>query len=180
LPAEHHTRVDEHVRGCPECQRQAGEWRKTIGALDTWKVPERARPAQRFTAYARWAVAAAAVLGLGWMGGRLSVPEAATTARLRAEILPALKQELRQEFQTSLAAAIKETDDRNRTVWSNWHRPGPTRARRISRPRASINAWTDNNASIAPTSVATSRPSRWSPKRPSAPPRTSRSLPPTR
>jgi hypothetical protein len=113
LPPEQHARVDEHVRGCPECQRQAGEWHKTIGALDTWKVARRARPAQRFTTYARWAVAAATVLGLGWLGGRLSVPEAAATARLRAEILPALKQELRQEFQTSLAAAIKETDVRN-------------------------------------------------------------------
>jgi len=112
LPPEHRARLDDHVRGCPECQRQAGQCRETMGALNTWKVPRRSRPPQTFTVYARWAVAAVVVLGLGWLGGRLSAPGTAASVQLRAELLPALKQEVRQEFQTELAAAIQAADQR--------------------------------------------------------------------
>ena len=112
LPPDHRARLDDHIRGCAECQRQAGQWRETMSTLDTWKVPRRSRPAQTFTGYARWAVAAAAVLGIGWLGGSLSVPDSATDARLRAELLPALKQEVRQEYEARLAAAIRASDER--------------------------------------------------------------------
>jgi len=112
LPPEHRARVDEHVRGCAECQRQTDQWRETMGALNAWKVPRQSRLVPTITVYARWAAAAAVVLGLGWLGGRFSVPEGALSARLRAELLPALKQEVRQEFQAELAAAIKASDER--------------------------------------------------------------------
>ena len=112
LPPDASAEVDDHVRACPACQRQLSAWRETQGALDAWKLPASARRIEAFPRAARWAVAAAAVLGLGWVGGRLSLPTPPDPAQLRAAMAPALKQELRQEFQAELAAAIKNTDQR--------------------------------------------------------------------
>lgn len=113
LPPDQQARLDDHVRSCPDCQRQAGAWQAAMSSLDTWRIPaRRSRSARGFRGYARWAVAAAAVLGIGWLGGSLSGSDPGASERLRAEYLPALKQELRQEFQAQLAAAIQASDDR--------------------------------------------------------------------
>lgn len=112
LPPAARAAVDDHVRACPACQHQLSAWRETQGALDAWKVPASARRTDAFPRAARWAVAAAAVLGLGWAGGRLSLPAPPDPAQLRAAMAPALKQELRQEFQAELAAAIKNSNQR--------------------------------------------------------------------
>jgi anti-sigma factor RsiW len=114
LPPDQHARLDEHLRGCPACQQQAAQWRGTMCTLDSWKVPARSTRSRSVGTYVRWAVAAAAVLSLGWLGGRLSFPNASANDRLRAELMPALKQEVRQEFQAELAAAINASDQRTR------------------------------------------------------------------
>ncbi len=109
LPPNARAEVDDHVRACPACQRQLSTWRETQGALDAWKLQASARRVEIFPRAARWAVAAVAVLGLGWVGGRLSLP---APPQLRAAMAPALKQELRQELQAELAAAINSSDQR--------------------------------------------------------------------
>jgi len=114
LPPDEHAHLDEHVRGCPVCQQQVADWRDTMRTLDRWKVPARSSRARGVGTYTRWAVAAAAVLGLGWLGGRLSLSNLSANDRLRAELLPALKQELRQEFRAELAAAVNASDQRTR------------------------------------------------------------------
>lgn len=110
LPPEQHAQLDDHIRACPDCQRQLAQWRHTQAALDAWKLPRRARPALRFTQSIRWAAAAALVLGLGWLGGRLSAPALPDARQLRAELEPALKQELQAEFQSKLSAALETAD----------------------------------------------------------------------
>lgn len=113
LPPEHQTRLDAHLRACPDCQRQLAQWRQTQSALDAWKLPRRARPVLPFTRSIRWAAAAALVLGLGWLGGRLSAPSLPDARQLRAEIEPALKQELQAEFETRLTTALQTAEERN-------------------------------------------------------------------
>lgn len=113
LPPETRARVDDHVRACPACQQQVGQWRETIAALDAWKLPRPARTARLLPAYARWAVAAAAAVGLGWLGGRFSAPAVPSAAQLTAGLVPALKAEVWQDFQTELTSAIQASDARN-------------------------------------------------------------------
>jgi predicted RNA-binding Zn ribbon-like protein len=62
--------------------------------------------------YARWAAAAAIALGAGWAGGRLSAPAGVSPEQVRAELLPALRQELRQDFETQLASSLRAADNR--------------------------------------------------------------------
>lgn len=112
LPSDARAEVDDHVRACPACQRQLSAWRETQGALDAWKLAPPARRVEALPRAARWAVAVAVVLGLGWFGGRFSVPAPPDVGQLRAALVPELKQELRQEFQADLAAAIKSSDQR--------------------------------------------------------------------
>jgi hypothetical protein len=120
LPPDARASLDAHLRACADCQRQVSQWRETLGALDAWKLPERARPAEAFTRYTRWAVAAAAVLGLGWLGGRFSAPTAPDVETLRAGLLPALRQEVRQEFQQALDASEKRTADKLVDLAQTW------------------------------------------------------------
>ncbi|MBE7499204.1 MAG: zf-HC2 domain-containing protein [Verrucomicrobiales bacterium] len=110
LPAEQHAQLDDHLRACPDCERQLAQWRQTQAALDAWKLPRRARPVRSLTVSIRWAAAAALVLGLGWLGGRLSAPPLPDARQLRAELEPALKQELQAEFQSKLSAALETAD----------------------------------------------------------------------
>jgi hypothetical protein len=113
LPPEQLTRLEEHIRACPDCQRQLSGWRQTQSALDAWELPRRARPARAFTSSIRWAAAAVLALGLGWLGGRLSAPPLPDARQLRAQLEPALKQELREEFQTQWVAALQAAEERS-------------------------------------------------------------------
>ena len=63
--------LDAHLAVCPECARQLGRWRSTMGLLDVAGVPER-KPAARvgWSGALRWAAAAVVLLGLGLALGR--------------------------------------------------------------------------------------------------------------
>ncbi len=114
LPPDTRAEVDGHLRTCPECQHRLDAWRKTQGALDVWKLATPSRHTNTLPRVARWAAAAAVVLGIGWLGGRLSAPPPPDLGQIRAALVPTLKAELRQEFQTDLATAIKASDQRTR------------------------------------------------------------------
>ena len=116
LAPEARLELDAHARECAACQEQLAEWRATMGALDSWRVRPRARRLAVFTEYARWAVAAGLVLGLGWLGGRFAAPPAPDVQRLQAELQPAVELALRGEFEarlrTELAAVEQRHEDR--------------------------------------------------------------------
>jgi hypothetical protein len=112
LAPEVRASLEEHLRGCVACQRQLTEWRETMSALDACKVRPRVRPLEVFTTSVRWAAAAALVLGLGWLGGRLAAPEVPDILRLRAEVRADLEAELRQQFATRLQAALAAAEQR--------------------------------------------------------------------
>jgi hypothetical protein len=114
LPPDRFGECRQHLETCADCRQAVEGWRATLRALDSWCVP--LRPAAR----ARWrmprlpwAAAAAGVLGAGLLLGRLSAP-APGVEQLRAVLVPALRDELRANFEdrlrTALAAANEQTD----------------------------------------------------------------------
>ena len=96
--ADHPTaqRLEAHLRECTECAREVQGWRRTMGRLDTWKVPKaersRALPVQPLA----WAAAAAIVLG-AFVAGRVTSP-GIDAAALRAELQADLSREIQQGF----------------------------------------------------------------------------------
>lgn len=105
--------LEAHARECPGCQAQLAQWRETMGALDSWRVRPRARPLTVLSDYARWALAAGLVLGLGWLGGRFAAPAAPDVQRIRAELQPAVELALRGEFEARLRAELAAADQRH-------------------------------------------------------------------
>lgn len=115
--------LKQHLETCPECQAQLSAWRDTMKALDEWQLPKtqtrrQPRPTRRF-----WRMAAAAVLvaGVGFGLGRLAAPPVDLNG-LRAQLEPALRQEITREMdarmasfqeqnQAALAALAQANDD---------------------------------------------------------------------
>ena len=77
LAAPRITEVRSHVAACSECRAAHDELRRTMTALDAWRVATRVREEQPFGFPAlRWAAAAAVVLGVGFGLGHFTAPRA--------------------------------------------------------------------------------------------------------
>jgi hypothetical protein len=89
LPPDRRRELDRHAADCPECHAQLEVWRGTAGELDRWVLPVRHAGVARTWRYARWAAAAALMIGLGFALARLTSPPATALGtvedRLRAE-----------------------------------------------------------------------------------------------
>jgi len=114
-------RLGEHLDACPDCRREVTSWRGVLGELDTYAV---AKPVRRRTwvpRLARWAVAAAVLIAVGYGLGRAPATD---VQALRAQIEPALREavarQMRAEWQADLAAAraelSREADER--ALWT--------------------------------------------------------------
>lgn len=99
LPADQRPELDQHLAACEECRAQVDEWRESMSAMDTWKLP--AAPARPRQSVARpwwqWAAAAAVVLGVGFGLGRFATPQPDLQALAR-QMEPQLRQQMKQEF----------------------------------------------------------------------------------
>ena len=103
-------RLKEHLETCEPCSEQVAAWRRTMDLLDECAEPARAaapRPI-RLGAVARWAMAAAILVLVGYVAGRVSAPGKEDTAALRADIAAA-RREVRDEV---LAQLRQEMDDK--------------------------------------------------------------------
>ena len=96
LPPERHSEVAAHLGQCAECHKLATEWCDTMEQLNSWKLPApepqpefESEPVD-FAPYIKWALAACLVIGLGFLGGRLSAP-APDAAALSAALTPELQ-----------------------------------------------------------------------------------------
>ena len=107
-----------HLRSCPSCAAQLGHWRDTTRNLDAWPLRARETHPRRLFArpFVQWAAAAMILLGAGFAAGKL-VSAAADGRRLRAEIEPVIRQQLRQEFEAkriednrAIYAALEKLD----------------------------------------------------------------------
>jgi anti-sigma factor RsiW len=101
-----------HLESCPQCRARVEEWKATQRLLDadraTLAPHSNTSPGRRvaFSLTALpWAAAIAVLLGLGFIGGRLS---GASRRELQAELVRT-RDELRAEFQTQQAEALRTT-----------------------------------------------------------------------
>src|SRR5438876_3057292 len=97
VTTEEHSNLAAHLAVCPDCKTKVDEWRVTRTHLDAWQLPAKRPGAAPGRPLVKWAAAAAIVLGLGFGMGRLaSAP--VNAEKLRAEIEPKIRQDLRLEF----------------------------------------------------------------------------------
>lgn len=110
LPPERHSEVAAHLGQCADCHKIATDWCDTMEQMDAWKLPapepeaEFEREPVDFAQLFKWALAACLVVGLGFLGGRLSAP-APDAAALSAALAPELQK-------LSAAMDAKLTEDR--------------------------------------------------------------------
>jgi anti-sigma factor ChrR (cupin superfamily) len=106
LPKSQRADLAAHLKLCPSCAAQVARWGAVQDRLDEWKLPE-AKPAWRYAAGVKWAIAAAfmiAALGIGFGAGRTS-----STKALRQEMQVALQQA--QNDNRLLLAAMQRLDE---------------------------------------------------------------------
>jgi anti-sigma factor RsiW len=107
LPAEEHSNLAAHLAVCPDCKATLSAWQAARTNLDAWQLPPKRPGVAPGRPLVKWAAAAALVLGLGFGMGRLaSAP--VNAERVRAEIEPKIRQELRLE----LAQLLRDELDR--------------------------------------------------------------------
>ena len=108
VTTEEHSSLAAHLAVCPDCKAKVGDWRSALSCLDAWQVPSKRPAIAPSRVMVRWAAAAAILLGAGFGIGRLA-SATVTAERVRAEIGPKIRQELRQEFARMLGDELNRT-----------------------------------------------------------------------
>jgi anti-sigma factor RsiW len=98
LTPEEHSSLAAHLAVCPDCKSRVGDWRAARKDLDAWQLPARPVRVRPQRPLVRWAAAAALMIGIGFGVGRFATPATANAGKIRAEIEPEIRQQLRQEF----------------------------------------------------------------------------------
>jgi len=106
LTADEHSSLAAHLAVCPDCKTRVGDWRATRKNLDAWQLPAQPSGVPFQRPLVRWAAAAALMIGIGFGVGRLATPATAEAGRIRAEIEPEIRQQLRLEFTQMLRAEL--------------------------------------------------------------------------
>jgi hypothetical protein len=96
--------LQAHLDGCPACAAQVQSWRSSMAALDSWKLPRRKAATLDFAPVAKWAVAAAVLMLMGFFLGRRGAPSASEIADLKASVA-----QLNQLVQNQSAAALSNS-----------------------------------------------------------------------
>src|SRR2546426_9295305 len=94
-----------HLHVCPECTQAVGAWQVTMSDLQAWRLPLSTRRLAPWRVsewlagpLLKWSIAAMLVLGFGFGVGRLSSTASAEAAKLRATLVPVIRQQMQQEF----------------------------------------------------------------------------------
>jgi aryl-alcohol dehydrogenase-like predicted oxidoreductase len=111
LPPARLAECRQHLEICAECRQAVDGWRATQKALNAWQVPaRRIIPTWPAMPRLKWAVAAAVLLGGGLLAGRISAP-VPNVEQLRTALVPAIRDELRQEFKLTLEATLASANE---------------------------------------------------------------------
>jgi negative regulator of sigma E activity len=100
--------LNAHLQRCPECHQQIQSWKRSLGQLDTWKIPSLRRPSDLFAPVLRLAAAAVVLLSVGFGMGRFTAANA-TAEKVRAAIEPQLRQELKQQMAQLVHEEVNRT-----------------------------------------------------------------------
>jgi hypothetical protein len=115
LTSDTHAALEQHLAGCAACRQQVEEWRATMAALDAWRLPVRRTAARSAQPLLKWAAAAAILLGVGLVAGRLSAPRV-NPDQIRSE----MQRQFRTELQSATAALEAESDRKLEDLAQAW------------------------------------------------------------
>ncbi len=105
--------LSEHLSQCDECRQEVAAWQRSLGKLNAWTLPAmpRKQTVELFAPIWKWATAAllVLVLGIGFTVGRWS-SVSADANRLRQQIEPQLRQQLKQEFALMLQQQMEQAE----------------------------------------------------------------------
>jgi hypothetical protein len=93
----------EHLSRCASCAEQVRAWRGGMAALDTFRLPAANAPALRWQPVLRWASAAAVILVMGFVLGRVTSGSDRQLRELQASL-----SELRQVVHANPAVSAEE------------------------------------------------------------------------
>jgi hypothetical protein len=108
--ASQRRKLESHLQSCAECREEIETWQRSVGRLDSWKLPRISRSRLGFVPLVKWAAAAAVVLSLGFGLGRMSgarIDAQKVRAAVERDIHGQLAQIAREEAAKTAAAAIK-------------------------------------------------------------------------
>jgi hypothetical protein len=93
INASQKQQLESHLKSCAECREEVENWQRSVGRLDSWKLPRIPRPRANSVPLVKWAAAAAVVLSIGFGLGRI------IAARMDAEkVRAAVERDIRSEF----------------------------------------------------------------------------------
>jgi hypothetical protein len=109
--AQTRKRLAHHLDQCPECAREVAGWRRTLHQLDRWPLPKVQTTGKivPFGPAVRWALAAAVVLGVGLLIGRLTAPAPVDAAQLRAQVEASVRTVLQADIRDALQQVRAQT-----------------------------------------------------------------------
>src|SRR4051812_18005944 len=91
--ASQRRQLESHLKSCADCRQEIESWQRSVGRLDSWKLPRTSRSRMSFVPLVKWAAAAAVVLSIGFGLGRV------TTARIDTEkVRTAVERDIRGEL----------------------------------------------------------------------------------
>src|SRR5215470_3993807 len=77
--------LESHLDDCAECRDEIQSWQRSLGRLDSWKLPPVAKRRTNLVPLVKWAAAAAVVLCVGIAIGRGTAHSDAEKVRARVE-----------------------------------------------------------------------------------------------
>jgi hypothetical protein len=120
--------LESHLDDCAECRDEVQSWQRSLGRLDSWKLPAVAKRRAKFVPLAKWAAAAAVVLCVGFAMGRSTAHgdtekvRAAVERDLRGELAQIARDEAAKTATLAITAFSQKTETRrtaeNRVIFA--------------------------------------------------------------
>jgi hypothetical protein len=121
--------LESHLDDCAECRDEIQSWQRSLGRLDSWKLPSVAKRPANFVPLVRWAAAAAIVLSIGFAIGRITAAQvdaekvrAAVERDLRGQLAQIARDEAAKTASLEITAFSQKTETRraadNRVIFA--------------------------------------------------------------
>ena len=106
LPPEDKQEWTSHLEHCSDCRAELEKWQSIQKQLNRWQLPPSIRPDSIGIPYARWAIAAMALIGISFLFGYLSGARPPTTESIVAELRIGLQSDLLKAKEELVQTAV--------------------------------------------------------------------------
>src|SRR6266481_3297663 len=128
IDAGQRRQLESHLEDCGECRDEIQSWQRSLGRLDSWKLPPITKRRANFVPLVKWAAAAAVVLCVGFAIGRDTAHADAEKIRakvehdLRGEMAQIARDEAAKTASLAITAFSQKTETRraadNRVIFA--------------------------------------------------------------